>query len=146
MIRLVRRIGGIVPDIWSGIATLACVVPFAGVLAHTGVAHLGEINGVEDAVSLLTLPLAISLLGYPQILMALMVRRVAARKAKATGALASLALAVWYAIWAAGADLTGNSTASLALVFYPIMIQGWAWLTAFATVLVVARMHRPSEG
>jgi hypothetical protein len=94
------------------------------------------------ALSLLTfliaLPFGAAMLSFPQILMAVLVRRVRAPVGKAIGALASLALSIWYAVWAAGADLSGNSTASFALVFYPIMIQGWPWLAAF---LVVAGTH-----
>jgi drug/metabolite transporter (DMT)-like permease len=52
----------------------------------------------------------------------------------------SVGLGVWYAIWALGADLTGSSTASLALLFYPIMAQGWAWVAALVIVMLVSRL------
>ena len=86
-------------------------------------------------MSVLSLPLAAVFMGFPQILMAVLVRRVHAPAAKAIGALASLGLSVWYVVWALGADLTSSSTAPIALIFYPIMAQGWAWLAAFAAVI-----------
>ena len=84
------------------------------------------------------LPLFAAMVAYPQIAMMFLVRSISSPIARMTGALSSLFLAVWYAIWVAGADLTGSSTASLELIFYQIMVQGWAWLIAFAGVVAVA--------
>jgi hypothetical protein len=86
---------------------------------------------------IISLPMAVAMMSYPQVLMAILVRRSLAQPAKATGAVSSLVLSLWYSWWAAGADLTGSSTAGLALIFYPIMIQGLPWLCAFGAVIAV---------
>ena len=138
------------PDLWSAGAFAACLIPLSVLLLGgdwppwNPEAEPAEIAALL-LLSALTLPLAAIVMGFPQILMAVLVRRVRAPAAKAIGALASLGLSVWYVIWALGADLTSSSTAPIALIFYPIMVQGWAWLAAFAAILFAHLYPRTPE-
>ncbi|HEX8645125.1 MAG TPA: hypothetical protein VF702_14545 [Allosphingosinicella sp.] len=116
------------------------MIPFLGTLPHSSLPHLSELHWIDALVGVASLPLTVVLPGYPQVFMAFIMRSLESALARMIGALASFVLALWYAIWAAGADLSGSSTAPVALVFYQIMVQGWAWLAALATMLVVARL------
>jgi len=143
--RIVRFLKWLSPDRWSGLSALSCVIPFCGTLAHTALPHLSELRWIDAVLGLAGLPLFVLMVGYPQVLMTVIVRSLDSSLARMIGALSSLLLAVWYAIWAAGADLTGNSTASLALIFYQIMVQGWAWVLAVTATLIVARFDSDEE-
>jgi hypothetical protein len=134
--RLAASLRSLAPDIWSALAAAACIIPVAGALPHHALNYAPELGALDLIASVLTLP-GIIMLAYPQILMAVVVRKIRNRLARATGVIASTGLGIWYAVWAVGADLSGSSTAPLALMFFQVMIQGWAWLAAFALVLIL---------
>ena len=127
---------------WEILAALACLLPVAASLTHSGIPS-EETEGNDLVLAwisyLISLPLACAAIAALPIAMYFFVRSVEPAPAKAAGTLSSVAIGLWYAIWAVDVDLTGSSTAALALVFYPIMIQGWAWLAAFVAVFVTSR-------
>lgn len=140
MSRIARFAKWLAPDLWSGVAAASCVIPFIGPASRFLLPDLSSLHWLDAVTQVVLLPLAFFMVAYPQILMTLILRSLDSPVARMVGALASLVLAIWYAIWAAGADLSGSSTAPLGLIFFQIVVQGWAWALALVLVLIVGRL------
>jgi hypothetical protein len=141
---VIRLLKGAARDKRSATAALSCLIPLIGMFAHARWEAASQASAAENAIALLVflaaLPLAALMMAWPQFTMWFLLGNLRSTFAKSIGAAASLALSVWYALWAGNADLTGSSTAPVALILYPIMIQGWLWAAAFIVVLVVAKL------
>lgn len=123
-------------DWWLRLAFLSCLLPSLAYLIN-GVRTSD--GGLTPLALLLSVPWAIIVspfIAFPQFAIAILVGSVPSRLAKMLGAIPSALLGLWYAVWAARADLTGSSTAPLALFFFPIMIQWWAWTATLAAVVI----------
>jgi ribose/xylose/arabinose/galactoside ABC-type transport system permease subunit len=91
---------------------------------------------------LIAAPFALAIVSAPQIAMYFLVNTRQSRVAAAIGFLASISMGAWFIIWAANADLSGSSTASVGLMLYPYIVQWWAWGLGFAAVFTAEGLRR----
>ena len=148
--RLASIIRKLTSDPLASAALVACILPLSAFVFHGSSPYEGG-TFWETLYNLITLligfPLLTIIIAWPQIAMYLFVRSASDSIAKAIGTFSSLGIAIRYAIWAANVDLTGSSTASLALIFYPIMVQWWAWVAALGAIflVIIAKKQRSSK-
>jgi len=127
--RMMRRF--LAWDALSKVAALLCFGGGAAAFVRNPEALIGA-----DWVAWVLLPQFVALVGAPQIGMLVLIRLTGSVGMRRLFLAASLAMLGLYAWFAATVDLTGSSTAGVALVVYPIGLGVFALAIGCALLLV----------
>lgn len=131
-------------DAWSKFAAVFCPGNFivATLTANSIASDLASLAWWELLISLSLMPLGIIMMGTPQIAALLLIRWTKSIPLRISFLVASLALIGVFHGFVTTTDLTGSSTASLALTFYPLY---WA-LGLLAVGLVLIWLQKLTAG